>query len=83
MGNSCCWKTQDSPRLHEKVYEKFIFNDPPTPRNTSHMATGTVCMPPPPPQRETTGRTPLWQPPAQPPAQPTSDPVEKEKKNTL
>ena len=65
MGNSCCWKTQNKPRLRGAVYEEFIFNDPPTHRTTGHMAPGTVCMPPPPPQRETTGRPPLWHPSAQ------------------
>ena len=65
MGNCCCWKMQDKPRLQGTVYEEFIFNDPPTPRNTGHMAPGMVCIPSPSPQREHTGRPTLWQPPAQ------------------
>ena len=62
MGNICCWKSQDIPLLSGSAYEEFIFNDPPTPRNTGHMAPSTVCMPSPPPQRVVAGRPPLWQP---------------------
>ena len=70
MGNICCWKSQDSPLLGGSAYEEFIFNDPPTPRNTGHMAPGTVCMPSPPPQRVVACRPPLWQPSQDPTERP-------------
>lgn len=46
MGNLCCfWKDRTPPLIDELYGGEFIFNDPPTPRDTDQLSHSTYQYP--------------------------------------